>query len=151
MTKKTVAALALLGGLATTACDSIGQAMTAHTDVLARAAGHELKVDKTASMIAANPQIPAQPDVVVAVASLWIDYMLLATAAARDSTLHNINLDELLLPVTEQEAVQKLREKVIKVDTAFTDAQLKQLYDQSGVGAQVRARHILLKMAPDAP
>jgi PPIC-type PPIASE domain len=151
MTKKTVAALALLAGLATTACDSIGQAMTAHTDVLARAAGHELKVDKTASMIAANPQIPAQPDVVVAVASLWIDYMLLATAASRDSTLHNINLDELLLPVTEQESVQKLRDKVIKVDTAFTDAQLKQLYEQSGVGSQVRARHILLKMAPDAP
>jgi hypothetical protein len=151
MTKKTVAALALLGGLAITACDSIGQAMTAHTDVLARAAGHELKVDKTASMIAANPQIPAQPDVVVAVASLWIDYMLLATAAARDSTLHNVNLDELLLPVTEQEAVQKLRDKVIKVDTALTDAQLKQLYEQSGVGTQVRARHILLKMAPDAP
>jgi hypothetical protein len=151
MTKKTVAALALLGGLATTACDSIRQAMTAHTDVLARAAGHELKVDKTASMIAANPQIPAQPDVVVAVASLWIDYMLLATAASRDSTLHNINLDELLLPVTEQESVQKLRDKVIKVDTAFTDAQLKQLYEQTGVGSQVRARHILLKMAPDAP
>jgi len=47
--------------------------------------------------------------------------------------------------------VQKLREKVIKVDTVFTDEQLKKLYDESGVGAQVRARHILLKMSPDAP
>ncbi len=151
MTKKMVAALALFGGLATTACDSIGQAMTAHTDVLARAAGHELKIDKTATMIAANPQIPAQPDVVVAVANLWIDYMLLATAASRDSTLHNIKLDDLLVPVTEQEIVGKLRDKVIKVDTMFTDDQLKKMYEASDDGTQVRARHILLKMAPDAP
>jgi len=151
MTKKTVAVFALIGGLTTTACDSIGQAMTAHTDVLARAAGHELKIDKTATMIAANPQIPAQPDVVVAVANLWIDYMLLATAASRDSTMHNIKLDELLVPITEQEIVSKLRDKVIHVDTALTDEQLKKLYEESGVGTQVRARHILLKMSPDAP
>ncbi|HSL68737.1 MAG TPA: peptidylprolyl isomerase [Longimicrobiales bacterium] len=150
MTKQMVAVLMLLGGIPVTACDSIGQAMTAHTDVLARAAGHELKVDKAASMIAANPQIPAQPDVVLAVANLWIDYTLLASAAADDSTLRVVKLDDLIEPMVEQEIVFKLRDQVIKVDTAWTDEQLKQMYDASGTGTQVRARHILLTLPPDA-
>src|SRR5688500_916239 len=149
MKAKIVAAITLIG-VATTACDSIGQAMTAHTDVIARAAGHELKVDRAATLISTNPRIPAQPDVVTAVANLWVDYMLLATAASKDSTLRNVKLEDLLKPVMDQDAVVQLRDQVIKVDTIFTDAQLQQLFEQSGTGAQVRARHILLKLESDA-
>ena len=150
MKAKIVAAITLVSALATTACDSIGQAMTAHTDVLARAAGHELKVDRAASLLAANPRIPAQPDVVTAVANLWVDYMLLATAAAKDSTLKNIDLDPLLQPVIEQNVVVQLRDKVIKVDTAMSDADLQKMFEANNPGLQVKARHILLRLAPDA-
>src|SRR5262245_56066309 len=115
MTTKIATSLMLLGVLATTACDNFGQAMTAHTDVVARAAGHELKVDRTATLIATNPQIPAQPDVVLAVADLWVNYMLLATAASQDSTLHNINLDAVVNPIIDQDIVNQLHDQVIKV------------------------------------
>jgi len=151
MTLKTVALVALVGSLAaTTACDSLGQAMTAHTDVVARAGGHELSVERAASLLAANPQIPAQPDVVNAVANLWVDYILLATAAAQDSTMRNIKLDAVIEPVAEQEVVFKLREKVLQIDTVLTDDELRQMFEQSGTGLQVRARHILLRVPSDA-
>lgn len=149
--KKTVAFVALAATLATsTACDSFGQAMTSHQDVLARAAGHELSVDKAAGLFALNPRIPPQPDVVNAIANLWIDYTLLATAASKDSTLNAIKLDPIIEPYIEQEIVWKLRDKVIKVDTAITDAQLKQMMQDQGIGTQVRARHILLRLPADA-
>ena len=150
MKAKIVAGVVLLGGLATTACDSIGQAMTAHTDVVARAAKHELKVDKAAAFIAVNPRIPASPDVVTAVANLWVDYTLLATAASRDSTLRNVSLDELLRPMLQSEMVMKLREQVIKVNTDLSEDDLRKRFSANTPGAKVKARHILLTMPPDA-
>ena len=149
--KKTVAFVALgLTLAASTACDSFGQAMTSHQDVLARAAGHELSVDKAAGLFALNPRIPPQPDVVNAIANLWIDYTLLATAVAKDSTLNVVNLDPIIEPYIEQEVVWRLREKVIKVDTAVTDPQLQQMLAKEGIGTQVKARHILLRLPADA-
>lgn len=147
---KTVA-FALAATLATsTACDSFGQAMTSHQDVLARAAGHELSVDKAASLFALNPRIPPQPDVVNAIANLWIDYTLLATAITKDSTLNAVNLDPIIEPYIEQEIVWRLREKVIQVDTAIDDARLRTMLEQEGTGTQVKARHILLRLPADA-
>src|SRR5437868_2256390 len=148
--KKSVAFVALAATLATsTACDSFGQAMTSHQGVLARAAGHELSVDKAAGLFALNPRIPPQPDVVNAIANLWIDYTLLATAVAKDSTLNAVNLDPIIEPYIEQEIVWKLRDKVIKVDTALNDVQLKAMFDKEGTGVQVKARHILLRLPAD--
>ena len=149
--KRTVAFVALAATLVTsTACDSFGQAMTSHQDVLARAAGHELSVDKAAGLFALNTRIPAQPDVVNAIANLWIDYTLLATAVSKDSTLKSVDLDPIIQPYIEQEIVWKLRDKVIHVDTALTDAQLQQILEKNGTGLQVKARHILLRLPADA-
>jgi hypothetical protein len=149
--KKIVAFVAIAATLATsTACDSFGQAMTAHKDVLARAAGHELSVDKAASLFALNPRIPPQPDVVNAIANLWIDYTLLATAVAKDSTLNAVNLDPIIEPYIEQEVVWRLRDKVIKVDTALDDVRLRAMFEQQGTGVTVKARHVLLRLPADA-
>jgi hypothetical protein len=141
---------ALAGALSTAACDGLGQAMTAHTDVLARAAGHELTVDQATDLLAPAVQIPAQNDVVDAVANLWIDYVLLATAAARDSTLGNVNLDAVIEPYFNQQLVFRLRDAVIEVDTVIPDDELRRLYDESPMGMEVRARHILFRLPPDA-
>jgi hypothetical protein len=148
---KFVASVAVAATLATsTACDSFGQAMSAHKDVLARAAGHELSIDKAASMFALNARIPAQPDVVNAIANLWIDYTLLATAVAKDSTLNAVNLDPIIEPYIEQEVVWRLRDRVIKVDTALDDARLRQMFERDGTGATIKARHVLLRLPGDA-
>ena len=149
--RRIVASVAVLAALATTtACDSFGQAMSSHKDVLARAAGQELSIDKAASLFALNPRIPAQPDVVNAIANLWIDYTLLAQAVAKDSTLNAVNLDPIIEPYIEQEVVWKLRDKVIKVDTALDDARLRQLFEREGTGTTIKARHVLLRLPGDA-
>jgi PPIC-type PPIASE domain len=148
--RKTIA-LALIPIAAVAAgCDGVGQALTSHTDVLARAAGHELTVDQAANLVAPHERIPAQPEVVDAIATLWVDYTLLATAASQDSLLRNVELDLLLKPYIDQEIVWKLREKVIVPDTALTDDELRALYEEDPANVQVRARHILLSLPPDA-
>lgn len=149
--RRIVASAAVLAALATTtACDSFGQAMSAHKDVLARAASQELSIDKASSLFALNPRIPAQPDVVNAIANLWIDYTLLAHAVAKDSTLNAVNLDPIIEPYIEQEVVWRLRDKVIKVDTALDDARLRQMFEREGTGTTIKARHVLLRLPGDA-
>jgi hypothetical protein len=111
---RVVAFAAVASALTLTACDGFGQAMTSHTDVLARAAGHELSVEQVTNMLAPATRLPAQPEVVDAVANLWVDYTLLATAAAEDSTFQNqLDLDAIIVAVLQPAAGLQLRERVI--------------------------------------
>lgn len=148
--KKTVALIVLAGAVIAAACDGLGQAMTAHRNVVARAAGHELTVDETASLLALNPRLPAQADVVEAVANLWVDYILLASAATEDTALATVNLDPIIRPYVEQRMFTKLRDQGIPVDTALTDEELRAIYEDEQPELQVRARHILLRVSADA-
>lgn len=144
-------ALILVAGTVFAAgCSRFQQAMTGHTDVLARAAGHELRVDEAARLLSGNPQIPAEPQVVQALANLWVDYTLFATAAAEDSTLGMINLDRLVQPAREQAVLGKLAQRSLQIDTTFTEAELQQRWASEGAQGEIRARHILLRIPPEA-
>lgn len=147
---KTLALVATVGALAFVACDSFGQAMTAHTDVVARVGSHELTTQEASSFLSLNPQIPASTDVADAIANLWVDYMVLAMAAADDSSLQRIDLEPLIRTGLQQEMVWKLRDKVIQVDTSFTEAELRAQYEREQPNLRVRARHILFRLPPDA-
>jgi len=133
-----------------TGCNSFGKALNAHGDEVARAAGKELKVDETAALIAANPGIQPDSNVVRQLADRWIDYALLATAYAEDTTLAVLDLDKLTQDQREGMVLNQLMERAVRVDTAFTDAQLAQQWQEQGPGLEVRARHILLKPPTDA-
>jgi hypothetical protein len=135
----------VLGG-----CNRFGEAMTAHTDVVARAAGQELKVDEAARLLASNPEIPADPEVVRALADIWVDYTLLAMAAAEDTTLAAVDMERFTREAREQQLVWKLRQQVIQPDTVFTEEQLRQRWATDGPGAEIQARHILLRIPADA-
>jgi hypothetical protein len=149
--RRFVALAAVAGAITTTsACDGLGRAMTSHTDVLARAAGHEFTIEQATSLLVPASRIPAQTDVVQAVADLWIDYILLATAAAQDSTLQNLNLDAIVQPYFSQQLVFRLRDEVVQVDTVIPEDELRQLFQQEQPGGEVRARHILFRLPPDA-
>ncbi len=140
----------VLAPLVLSGCNRFGQAMTAHTDVLARAAGHELRIDEAARILAGNPQIPAEPQVVQALADLWVDYTLLATAAAEDTALGMVNLDRMLQPQREAMILRQLAARVLRPDTVITEEQLRQRWATDGPGGEIRARHILLRIPPDA-
>jgi parvulin-like peptidyl-prolyl isomerase len=133
-----------------TGCDSFGKAMNAHRDELAQAAGKELKADEAATMIAANPQIQPDSATVRTLADRWIDYTLLATAYAEDSTLAVLDLDKLTQDQREEMVLNQLMARSIHADTAFTDAQLNQEWQTQGPGVEVHARHILLKAPANA-
>jgi hypothetical protein len=133
------------GLLLLSACSGMGEAMTAHTSVVARAAGKELRVDEAAQMLSANPQIPPDPQVVRALADLWIDYALLANAVAEDTTLAAVDLASFIAPVREQALVMRLREQVVQADTVFDEAELQRRWATDGPSAEISARHILMR------
>lgn len=142
--------LSVVAPLLLSACGGLGEAMSAHTDVVARAAGKELKVEQAADLLASNPQIPSEPQMVRALADVWIEYMLLATAVAEDSTLSAVDLDAFIEPAREMALISKLHGEVIRADTVFSDAQLQEQWLSQGPSAEVRARHILLRAPAEA-
>lgn len=148
---KRIATIALAGSVVLGGCDRFGDAMTSHTNVVARAGGNELKVEDAASLIAPNPRLPAQAGVVEAVANLWVDYTLLAKAAAQDSTLSQVDLASVVRPEMENEIIYKLRDKVIQPDTVISEEQLRQLYEKDQPDVSVRARHILIRVNANDP
>lgn len=147
---RVVAFAAIASALTLTACDSFGQAMTSHTDVLARAAGHELSVEQVTNLLVPATRLPIQPEVVDAVANLWVDYTLLARAAADDSTFQQLDLDAIIVPFFNQQLVYQLRDSVITVDTMISDEELRRLFDEEQPNAEVSARHVLFRMPADA-
>jgi len=113
-------------------------------DVLARAGNQFLRVEQAATLLAEQNELPGQPEVVRALADLWIDYTLLAQAAVEDSTLSQVDLSPLARQQVDRERVLRLRDNVITVDTIVSDAELEAAYRQEAPGTSVRARHILL-------
>lgn len=148
--RKMIGFAALAAAVSFAACDSFGQAMTAHTDLLARADGHELTIDEAASLLAQSPAVPAQREVVDAIANLWVDYTLLATVASQDSTLETVDVEPMVRPQLEQQLVWQLRDEVIEADTVIDDEELRRLYEEEQPELEVRARHILLRVPEDA-
>lgn len=111
---------------------------------LARAGGHELSVAQAAALLAPEATLPNRAEVVTAVADLWIDYTLLATAASADSTLQKVDLKPIVEQQEEVEMIGLLRDKAVQLDTAISDEEVRAAFAQKGPGVRVRARHILL-------
>lgn len=122
----------------------------AQSPLVAKAADHELTVDEEARLLAPRSELPSQRDVAMALAELWVDYVLLATAAAEDSTFAQLDISPLMEQRAEQAVVSALRDSVIQVDTAIPDAELRRRFAQEGEASQVRARHILVTVDPEA-
>lgn len=138
-------ALSLLT-LVVAGCD----AMTAHTNVVARAGSHQLTVDGTVDMLAANPEIPARQEVVQSIADLWVDYTILTELAMEDTTFVDLDLEPMLQPYVEQQMFMQLRDQVMTGDTVISDDELERLYEEQAPGLRIRARHILFSFPDEA-
>ncbi|HEV2735900.1 MAG TPA: peptidylprolyl isomerase [Longimicrobiaceae bacterium] len=138
--------LLLLAAVAAAGCDQPGRAGdgATGTDVVARAAGHELSADTVARWLAADPSVPAEPYFVRVVADSWVDYTLLAAAAARDTSLQAIRLDRLVEADRERVLLDKLRERMVRPDTAVAEDEIRAALARE-VPTRVRVRHILLR------
>jgi peptidyl-prolyl cis-trans isomerase D len=139
---KRPAILALAGAIALAACDGFKEAMSAHTDVVARAGGQELSVTRLSELLG-NSKIPLQKDFAKAVADLWVSYQLLGHAAATGDSLADQKLiDEVMWSRLAEARMKKLYEGVSKTwDTTVNEAQVESRYNQ---GEILSARHILI-------
>ncbi|MCU0625847.1 MAG: peptidylprolyl isomerase [Gemmatimonadaceae bacterium] len=123
-------------------------ALSAHTDTVAKAGAEELSV-KTLADLAGQSKVPLKKDVLKVVADLWIDYQLLARAAASGDSLFDAKLlDQALWAPYVNIKAQKWYQQVSKtwpVTVSPTEAQTR--YD---AGEVLVARHILLAVRPNA-
>jgi hypothetical protein len=132
--------VSLSGLLLLAACDGFREAMTAHVDVAARAGGQELSVDRLAAMLE-QAKVAPTAEVSRGVTDLWVNYQLLARAAAEnDSLKDSTRIDEALWPVLAQMRASKWHEQIQAKrgtgDTTVNEAR----YNQGDVLA---AQHIL--------
>jgi hypothetical protein len=130
------------------ACGGSGEPSGDH--IVAQAAGFEFTAETAAGILAPQPELPSQPEVVEALADLWVQYFLLAKAAAEDTTLANIDVTSLVERQVEGEMVSGLRDRVILVDTAVSEQDLRARFEVELPGGSIRARHILLQFPEGA-
>jgi hypothetical protein len=136
-----ILAVAALGG-----CD----AMTAHTDVVARVGAHELTESETVELLAGNPTVPARAGVIESVANLWVDYTALAELVSEDSTLAGLDMTQLVRPYVEQQTFRRFSEELMTVDTAIGEAELRAEFEERAPGLRIKARHILFTYPEEA-
>ncbi len=121
-------------------CGPLKDALGSHVDVAARAGTQELSSAKLADMMTAA-EMPPRKDLALAVASLWVNYHLLAQAAARSDTLGAPETaDEAMWAQVAQRKLQKLQEAVMANVAAPDGATLEKAYAD---GELLAARHIL--------
>ncbi len=112
-----VLALTLFSG-----CEGMRDALTAHTDTAARAGSNELGAGRLAQFIGSS-QAPVRKDVIRTVADLWVNYQLLALAAAEGDSLNQpATIDSAMWSLFANQRAQKWFEQVSqgwgRVDTA---------------------------------
>ena len=141
MTRLRLALVSLVALLGLSSCAALKDAMTAHVDVVARAGSQELHVDSVAALLGAT-DVPLRPDAIRSVAQLWVNYQLLAAAAADGDTLGTIeDADEGMWAAIAQLRFRKVFD-VISKDWAKVDSStFEQAYNE---GALLGAAHILL-------
>ena len=141
-------ALALVVCAPLVACDGFKEAMTAHVDVAARAGSQELSVTRLAEMLGSS-KIPLRRDVVQTVADMWVNYQLLARAAAHNDSLNQQELiDEAMWPATTNTRIKKFYDVVAKSWAPTDTAADASAYAS---GNLLAARHILFNADASKP
>ncbi len=137
--KLSVAAAALT--VALTACDSLKDAMSAHTDVAAKAAGQELTITQLSGLMG-NSQAPMNKDVTNAVVDAWVDYHLAAQAAVENDSLKDRKvIDKAMWAVIDNVKAKKWYAQVSKNWHAPDSTAAEGIYNN---GQVLAASHILL-------
>ena len=143
MKRSLVLALAVCVPVA--ACDGFKEAMTAHVDVAARAGSQELSVTRLGDLLGAS-KVPLRRDIVETVADMWVNYQLLARAAAHNDSLNQPALiDEAMWPATTNTKIKKWYDIVQKTWAPADTAGNAAAYAS---GKYLAARHILFNAPP---
>lgn len=125
---------AVLCVLALAGCAGFRDALTAHQDVVARAAGRELTVDQLAAAIAPAKNVPLRRDVVDRVADLWVNWELLGQAVAGgDSLLDSATVFAANWPQVTQRLADHLHDSMIVSRAHVTPRAVDSAYNAGDV------------------
>jgi hypothetical protein len=141
--KRTSLLVLALSATTLAACDGLGEAFSAHTDVVAKAGPHELSVNRLAELLGkAKLGLPVNKDVATLIArDLWVPYQLLGVAAAHNDSLNDSKaIDAAAAGMLENARLGRFMESVaakMPTDTASESSYL------AAKGGLYSARHIL--------
>jgi hypothetical protein len=137
--RSVVAVVATAAGL--TGCQALKQALTAHTDVAARAVNQDLTATRLGALLGtARIGIDPSKQNAQIVADLWTDYQRLGYAAAHNDSLAStvaVTIQPLIDNMRVSMMIDTLRSK-IKIDTTNAEAGYN-----AAVGGILGAKHIL--------
>ena len=144
MKKLVIAAIG--AALVLTGCDSIKEAMSAHTDVVAKAADQELTVTRLATLMGSS-KAPLRKDVANAITDAWVNYQLVGEAAVNgDSLKDNQKIDEAMWSILANVKAKKWYDQISKQWKAPDSTQAEANYANN---AMLAADHILLLTSKD--
>lgn len=107
-------AVAAIVALTLSACSGLKDALSAHTDRVARAESTELSVDQLASLLG-NSRAAIRKDIAKSIANVWVDYQLLGIAAAHNDSLADPKqIDEAMWPAIANLKARKWYDVVSK-------------------------------------
>src|ERR1041384_8443820 len=94
---------------AVAACSGLKDALTAHVDVVARAASQELSVNRLGDLLGnAKIQVPVTKDNAAIIADLWTGYEQMAYAAAHGDSLSDKKaIDLAFAPLVNQQKLNR--------------------------------------------
>lgn len=148
MKSRSLLALAAACMLAT-GCDGLKEAFSAHTNVVARAGSQELTVTRLGNMLGhASIQIPPNRDAASVLAEFWVDYQLLAEAAANGDSL--TNQKEIDLATTSYRSSMILRKMQGVIDSMLVKDQPTEAGYNQAQDNVYDVRHILFRFPQGA-
>jgi parvulin-like peptidyl-prolyl isomerase len=146
MKKLTIAVIG--AALLLTGCDSIKDAFSAHSNVVAKAGAQELPVARLATLMGQSAA-PLRKDVASAVVDAWVNYHLIAQAAANNDSLKDPKeIDEAMWAVIANVKAKKWYDQVSKSWKAPDSTSAEAAYNN---GSLLAASHILLLTPDSAP
>jgi len=134
-------AVAAIVALTLSACSGLKDALSAHTDRVARAESAELSVDQLSSLLG-NSRAAIRKDIAKSIANVWVDYQLLGVAAAHNDSLADPRqIDQAMWPAIANLKARKWYDVVSKGWGVEDPAAAQR---QWATGEILAADHILL-------
>jgi hypothetical protein len=132
----------VVASLSLAACSGLKEALTSHVNVAARAGSNELTSERLAELMTSG-KMPPRKDLAVAVASLWVNYQLLAQAAGRADTLGDpeVAMDAMWAQVAQRKLAKLQEKRMQTAGPATSAADLEKAYE---AGELLVVRHILV-------
>ena len=126
--------LAVLACFTLAGCAGLRDALSAHQDVVARAAGQELTVTQLAAALAPAKNVPLRRDIVDRVADLWVNWELLGQAVAGgDSLLDTATVWAANWPRVAQHLADHYHDAMIAARVHVTPGQVDSAYNVGDV------------------